>query len=358
MKKHITKILLIFLIVLGISGCGNSSGSAAEIILVTDTGGVNDKSFNQGTWEGVQKISSELGIKSEYIESKSEADLVGNLKKAAEKANIVVCAGFLFEGPVSEVAPQYPDDKFIIIDGQPKDENDNPIEIANVYSYFFNELEAGYLVGYIAGKTTQTNKVGFIGGLEIPAVQNFGWGYVQGVQKANPNASVEYIYTNSFTDVTKGKQTALSMNASGVDIIFTAAGAVNTGAVEAAKEIVASGKNLEIIGVDRDMYDDGIYIDANGTEKSVVLTSAMKKTGNAAYEAIKAIKNGETMQAVTTFNVASGNVGMPDNNPNIKDQTVINEANEALQSALANNELKLNANDIAQILTITINGKY
>ena len=358
MKKQLGKIILILLIVLGISGCGNTSSSATDVILVTDTGGVNDKSFNQGTWEGIQKISSELGLNAEYIESKSEADLVGNLKKAAEKASVVVCAGFLFEGPISEVAPQYANNQFIIIDGQPKDENDNPIEIENVYSYFFNELEAGFLVGYIAGKSTETNKVGFIGGLEIPAVQNFGWGFIQGVQKANPNASVEYIYTNSFTDVTKGKQTALSMSASGADIIFTAAGAVNTGAIEAAKEIVASGKNLEIIGVDRDMYEDGLYTDANGEEKSVVLTSAMKKTGNAAYDAIKAIKNGEAIEAVTTFNVASGKVGIPDVNPNITDQTIIKEANEALQNALSNNELKENVEEISSVITITINGKY
>ena len=106
------------------------------------------------------------------------------------------------------------------------------------------------------------------------------------------------------------------------------------------------------------MYEDGLYTDANGEEKSVVLTSAMKKTGNAAYDAIKAIKNGEAIEAVTTFNVASGKVGIPDVNPNITDQTIIKEANEALQNALSNNELKENVEEISSVITITINGKY
>lgn len=360
MKKFLS-ILSIFLVIIGISGCGSSQSKDAcsakepEVILVTDQGGINDKSFNQGTWEGLQEACSTLGIGANYIQSKSDQELEGNLREAAQKAPIVVASGFTFEKAVGKVAQEFPDTNFIIIDGQPTNENGDPLTLPNVFAYFFNETEAGYLVGYIAGKETKSNKLGFVGGLEIPPVQQFGWGFLQGIQAANPKATVTYEYTSSFTDTTKGKNTANAMIADGVDIIFTAAGGVNNGVVEAAIDSTTSGSQVQVIGVDRDMYEDGVF----GNGESVILTSAVKNTGKAALSAVETLKKGEKPQSVNHLTVADGFVGLPENNPNLADnQALIDEAKNSLQQVLSANNLQTTKDGVKSILTIKVNGKY
>lgn len=357
--KKLVSILSVFLLIFGLSGCGSSSNDACsagevEAVLVTDTGGVNDKSFNQGTWEGLQDACSELGIGASYIETQSEADLEGNLRQAAQQAPIVVASGFLFEKAIGKIAQEFPDTNFVIIDGQPTDENGNPLELDNVNAYFFNEEEAGYLVGYIAAKTSETKKIGFIGGLEIPSVQKFGWGYVQGAQAADPNVEVAYEYTNSFSDTAKGKTTAKTMFAAGCDVIFTAAGGVNNGAVEAAIEETSTNPNVKIIGVDRDMYEDGIY---GASNESVILTSAIKKTGKVALDAVKGIKAGEDLPAVSNLSVVDGYVGLPETNPNLEGQEdLIKEAQASLEQTLNGDGVKSTKDEVVSTVTIKING--
>lgn len=362
--KKIISIISVFLLIIGISGCGantNKKGACGagdpQVVMVTDTGGIEDKSFNQGTWEGIQQACSDLGVGGTYIQTTNESELEGNLRRAAQEGKIVVAVGFSFEKVIAKVAQEFPDVKFVAIDAQPTDEAGNPITLPNVYSYFFKEAEAGYLVGYIAGKKTKTNHVGFVGGIKNPAVQHFGYGYIQGVQAANPNAIVEYQYADSFTDVSKGTQIANSMIASGTDIIFTAGGAVNNGVIEASITQTKSNPSqpISVIGVDRDMYQDGVY----DGDKSVILTSAVKNTGKAAFSAIKTLKDGQTPPNVSYLNFNDGYVGLPKENPNLdNDQTIIEDAKVSLHQAVSDGDLATDQNAIANIITITINGDY
>ena len=362
--KKIIGIFSVFLLIIGISGCGaNTNKKAAcgagdpQVVMVTDTGGIDDKSFNQGTWEGIQQACSELGVGGTYIQSTNESEMEGNLRRAAQEGKIVVAVGFSFEKVIAKVAKEFPDVKFVAIDCQPTDEAGNPVSLPNVFSYFFKEAEAGYLVGYIAGKKTATNHVGYVGGIKNPPVQQFGYGFIQGVQAANPNAIVEYQYADSFTDVNKGQQIANSMIASGADIIFTAAGGVNNGVVEAAITQTKSNPSqpISVIGVDRDMYQDGVY----DGDKSVILTSAVKNTGKAAFSAIQTLKDGQTPPSVSYLNVNDGYVGLPDNNPNLaNDKSLINDARVSLQHAIDTSSLATDKDAVASNITITINGDY
>ena len=362
--KKIIGIFSVFLLIIGISGCGantNKKGACGagdpQVVMVTDTGGVDDKSFNQGTWEGIQQACSELGVGGTYIQSTNESEMEGNLRRAAQEGKIVVAVGFSFEKVIAKVAKEFPDVKFVAIDCQPTDEAGNPVSLPNVFSYFFKEAEAGYLVGYIAGKKTAANHVGYVGGIKNPPVQQFGYGFIQGVQAANPNAIVEYQYADSFTDVNKGQQIANSMIASGADIIFTAAGGVNNGVVEAAITQTKSNPSqpISVIGVDRDMYQDGVY----DGDKSVILTSAVKNTGKAAFSAIQTLKDGQTPPSVSYLNVNDGYVGLPDNNPNLaNDKSLINDARVSLQHAIDTSSLATDKDAVASNITITINGDY
>ena len=366
--KKLLSLLSVFVLVFAISGCGSNSeetadacaGDTSKVVMVTDAGGVNDKSFNQGTWEGIQRSCSELGITASYIESKSEADFDSNLTTAASQAEIVVASGFLFESAIAKIAVEYPEVQFILIDATPKNESGEEVVLPNVFSYFFNEAEAGYLVGYLAGETTTSNKIGFVGGLKIPPVEQFGLGFLQGVQASNPEAEVEYIYTNSFTDVTLGQQTANTMIAQGVDTLFTVAGGLNDGVVRAAIDSTNSGTKIDVIGVDRDMYADGLYTDsASGEEKSVILTSAVKYTGEASFTAIKTINEGGKPEAVNKLDFKSGAVGIPEENPNLVDKPeAIEAAKESLNLMLDNNTLLKTREEVQKILKIRVNGDY
>lgn len=308
--------------------CANDN---IKVGVVTDTGGINDKSFNQGTWEGVQDFCSETGIGATAVESKAETDYVSNIKNASEQdgVEIVVAVGETLQKATYEVAKDHEDISYILIDGIPTDAQDKTHELDNVKSYLFNEQEAGYLVGYIAGKLTETNKVGFVGGMEIAPVQRFGWGYVQGLYEANPDVEVDYQYSGTFSDPTKGNQIAEGMYSSGADIIFTAAGGVNDGILNSAKARVNSGESVWVIGVDRDMYEDGLY----DGENSVVLTSAVKQVGQAAKQGLESYFNDSFEAGVEILGFKEAGVGIPEENPNIEDASVIADAQEALENA-------------------------
>ncbi len=348
MKKVLSLIVAMVLVLAGCSSGSDDSGQA--IGFVTDTGGINDKSFNQGTWEGIESYATENDVKTSYIETKDPSQYETNLSAQAQKSDVVVAAGFTFASPVYNVAKANPDTDFVLIDAEPTDENDEVQELDNVHSYMFNEQEAGFLAGYVAGKQTKTDKVGFIGGIQSPPVQKFGYGYIEGVQAANDKATVEYNYTGSFEDVALGKTTASTMYSKGVDIIFGAAGGVNAGIVEATKDEIKSGNEAWMIGVDRDAYEDGIYEEG----KSLMLTSAVKNVGNAAVEGLTAHYNGEFAAGTTTLGYKEDGVGLPAENPNLTDD-VVKEAEDALTKA---GEISATKEDLDKKLEIKVNGEY
>lgn len=338
--RKVISVLTIGILIL--SGCavsdggyeyaGACDGADPVIGFVTDAGGVNDKSFNQGTWEGIEKYCANNAVGATYIETTDSTQQKSNLDLVAETDGIevVVASGYVFANDIYSSASMHPDIDYILIDAEPTNPETGEVEpLDNVASYYFNEQEAGFLVGYVAGSVTNSNRVGFIGGLEIPPVQRFGYGYVQGVNAANPQATIDYQYTGTFDDATAGNTTAQTMIGQGTDIIFVSSGATNDGVIKAAIDNTVSGHPVSIIGVDRDMYDEGLYTNAEGQPSSVILTSAVKVVGEAAIDGLTSHFNGNFKGgSVTTLGYAEGGVGMPEVNPNVSEEVIQSSVDE------------------------------
>lgn len=366
MKKifGITIIGLIFL-----AGC-SSDGSAdpcaqydSKIGMVTDEGGVNDESFNQGTWEGIEGYCTDNEVGATLIESQEESEYTNNLEQLAKANEVVVAAGVYFDQPVYTVAQEYPDTKFILIDGVPEDKDNNEQELDNVAAYQFDETQAGYLAGYIAASVSETGRIGYIGGEEIEPVQRYGYGYIMGAQAVNPNIIIDYTYSGTFSDAAIGKTTADTMYNKGDDIIFTVAGGTNAGIVDSAITSTENGDPVQVIGVDVDMYDQGLYQDDDGIEQSVILTSSLKNVGTVAYDGIEAALTGTFKGGNNIVGLDDGALGLPETNPNLDSDypNLINDAEDSLNENYSEiGSLPQTAEELdGEILdTVTIEGNY
>lgn len=307
---------------------GGAEKSDLKVGMVTDAGTIDDKSFNQGTWEGILQAAEEYGIDEKYLKpaGTTEADYLkemGNLYDAGYK--FIVTPGFKFETAVFQAQSKYKDAKFVILDGNPHSGDYNPVVADNTVAVFFAEHESGFLAGVAAAVQLKEGDAGFIGGMEIPAVQKFNWGFQQGVAYANENLGTNIsikpenvIYQGSFDNAAAGGQIAAQMFDRGVKVIFAAAGGVGVGAINEAKTRVQGGEEVWMVGVDVDQYADGIY----EGEKSVILTSAMKKLNQVSIDMIKAEIDGEFPGGQTlTFDVKNDGVGLPEENPNLSEET-------------------------------------
>ncbi|MDU5110822.1 MAG: BMP family ABC transporter substrate-binding protein [Clostridium sp.] len=355
MKKKRIALALSALMLTGLVGCGNSSTSGTDKLkvgMVTDSGTIDDKSFNQGTWEGISKAKDELNVDANYLKpvGTTEADYmkeIGNLYDTDYK--FIVTPGFKFETAIFQAQDKYSDAKFIIIDGSPnngKTGNERVEKLGeNTVSVYFAEEEAGFLAGVAASVELKTGDLGFIGGMEIPSVQKFNWGFQQGVKYANENLGTNMslkaeniVYQGTFDDVAAGQQLAATMYDNGVRAIFTAAGGVGVGSINEAKTRAAAGKEAWIIGVDSDQYADGLM--ENG--KSIILTSSIKKIDNATYDIIKDELNGNFPGGKTlTFNAKNDGIGLPKENPNLSAET-ISKVDE-VYNKIKNDEIKVSA---------------
>ena len=236
---------------------------------------------------------------------------------------IVVTPGYKFETAVNKAAGDHKDAAFILIDGQTHTAADPNtfVKHDNVVCVFFSEQEAGFLAGISAALSTKTGKLGFVGGMEIPPVQRYGFGYKAGVDYANKNLGtkaqiIQYVYQGSFDNVSAGQTLAAGMYDQGADIIFHAAGGVGVGVFNEAKQRAANGKPIWVIGVDVDQYNDGVYDKTNN--KSVTLTSAMKGIDVAAYDYIDAKLNNKFPGGqIITLSLKENGVGIPVQNPNL-----------------------------------------
>lgn len=329
MKKLLSLVLAIVLVGAVLAGCGPKAGSGFKVGMVTDSGTIDDKSFNQGTWEGVLKAGKDFGLDTKYLKptGTTEADYlkeIGNLYDAGYK--FVVCPGFKFSTAIYQAQNKYADGKFVIIDAAPDDGKGNAVVGKNTVAVFFAEHESGFIAGVAAALQLKTGDFGFIGGMEIPAVQKYNWGFQQGVAYANKNFGTtvtmkaeNVVYQGSFDNVAAGQQIAASMYDKGVNCIFAAAGGVGVGAINEAKARAKAGKPVWIVGVDVDQYADGVY---DGT-KSAILTSAMKKIDQATYDIIKNETEGKFPGGQTlTFDSKNDGIGIPATNPNLNDDTV------------------------------------
>jgi basic membrane protein A len=281
----------------GSTTAAEPAGKPIKVGLVTDIGGLNDRSFNTLANAGLQKAKGDLGIQGRVITSKSNADYVPNLSRLAQQRyDLVIAVGFLMQDATETVAKKFPDQKIAIIDVSQQGMKSKP---ANVLGLLFKEQEAGYLVGTLAGLYAKDNNittVSSVGGQKIPPVDHYIAGYQAGAKAANSSIKTLNGYSQDFVDQAKCKELALGQIQRGSKVVFQVAGQCGLGALDAAKQ-----EQAQAIGVDADQSYLGTHI----------ITSAMKKVDVAVYDAIKAAQGG-TFQAGTdrVFDIKNNGVGI------------------------------------------------
>lgn len=305
---------LVCALALALSACGSSASSSSsstsssgggsattakssfKLGVVTDVGGLNDHGFNHLAYEGMLEAEKQLGIKGQVLPSNSSSDYVPNLTSLAREGyNLVIATGFNFETPLSQVAKEFPDTKFAIIDDTAADIKGN---LKNVEGLTFESQQAGYLVGYLSGlvaKAKGYKTISSVSGEDYPSVTSYVAGYQQGAKAADPGISTPNAFSDDFADQSKCQTIAQNQISAGSKIIFQVAGGCGLGALEAAKKAGLYG-----IGVDADQSFLGSYI----------LTSAEKKVDQAVLDATKAAMTGKFKGGTDlTFSLANSGVG-------------------------------------------------
>jgi basic membrane protein A and related proteins len=274
----------------------------ANPAVIFDLGGKFDRSFNQASFEGAERFKAETGIAYREFELQSDAQREQALRRFAEQGhNPIVVAGFSYESAMKTVAAEFPDTQFAIIDAV--------VDLPNVRSVIFSEHEGSYLVGMLAAMASQTGKVGFVGGMDIPLIRKFACGYVQGVKAANPDAEVFQNMTGTtgaaWNDPVKGGELTKSQIDRGADVVYHAAGGTGVGVLQAA--------------ADADKLGIGVDSNQNHLHPGHVLTSMLKRVDNATYDAMMDVHTGEWTSGVQVMGLAEDGVGY-----------AVDENNEAL----------------------------
>lgn len=287
----ILKFFLLLLSFLFLSPFSSAFAEEIRVALILDKGGRDDKSFNAAAFEGVTKAKKELGITYKYVEAMDDAAIETTMRSFAQKKfDLIIGVGFAMTDGVKKVSAQFPNLKFALVDAEVKQ--------PNVRSLLFEEHEGSFLVGYIAGLTSKSGKVGFIGGMDVPLIRRFQLGFDAGVKKANPKATVMSNYIGvtgeAWNNPAKAKELALSQINQGVDIVFGAAGASNYGVFDAVEE-----KNKLAIGVDSNQ---------NWVKPGKILTSMLKRVDVAVFNVIKEVKDGIFKGGVERFGLQNQGV--------------------------------------------------
>lgn len=317
MRKKVMAAVLTAAMVASVSAMPQMVAAADDefkIGLITDVGGVNDGSFNQSAWEGLEKAGEELGVEVNYLESATDADYQPNMETFVdEDYDLIISVGYMLADATREAAEANPDTKFAIID-------DSSIDLPNVTSLMFKAEQASYLVGYVAGLTTKTNNIGFVVGMTNETMNQFGYGYCAGAIDANPDITVQQFNANSFADSATGKTMANTAITNGADIVFQAAGAIGLGVIEACQEA-----GVYAIGVDSDQ---------SSIAPKTVLTSAMKRVDNAVYDAVQELIDDKLEGGVQTFDLAAGGVDIAPSQDLISDDVIkaVDEVKEKIIS--------------------------
>ncbi|MBE6022459.1 MAG: BMP family ABC transporter substrate-binding protein [Cellulosilyticum sp.] len=356
MRKKFIAIALTSLLAMSLLvGCGNTASNNnnsnsteatsskyekidtdLKVGMSTDAGTIDDRSFNQSTWEGISGSVENA----KYLQPSGQTDAdylesIGNLYDAGYK--FIILPGFKFERAMGTAQYKYPDAKFVILDGAPVNEAGEVDIATNSVGISFAEQESSFIAGVAAAVQIKEGDFGFIGGMASPAVQRFNLGFQQGIKYANENLGTNItlkeenvVYQGAFDDKAGGQQVAAQMYDRGVKVIFTAAGGTGMGAIAEAKSRAANGDtSVYVIGVDVDQYADGVYDQA--TNASVILTSALKNIDQAAIDMINAEVAGQFPggQALV-LSVVNNGVGIPAENPNLSEDTM-NQVNTVIQ---------------------------
>ena len=296
MRRTIVLTVCVLLIFSLAVACRPKEETKFRVGFVTDTGGIDDKSFNTNQWDGVQRAAEELGIEAQFIQSDEATQYEPNLTEFASQGyDLIIAAGFFLGGDLAKVAAQYPDTKFSIVDytypdpfGVPEGVVGNSECIPNVMGQVFKTDQAAFLAGYLAAGMTKTGKLGYFGGAKIPTVTIFGVGFQAGMERYNQvhgtsveligwdNGTGEGLFTGDFGDLTKGKEATESLFDEGADIFIPVGGLIGSPGFAVARERGGYG-----VWVDTDGY-----YSVPGTE-DVILTSVMKKMDNSCYAVIE-----------------------------------------------------------------------
>ena len=301
-----------------LAGCGGGSGSTdggeapaadanIKVEMVTDTGGVNDQSFNQLAWAGMQQLNADNGWEVSYYESKQDSDFATNLDKAVDDGCAIVWGiGFAMSDAVNEAAEANPDVLFGSIEGT------NTSGAENLIAVQFKSQEPSFAVGYIAARMSEKGKVGFVGGATGETIAAFEFGYKAGIDYANAEQGTSVVcqaqYAESFTDAAKGKSIAQKMISDGCDVLFHAAGGTGVGMLEACNEA-----GVWSIGVDADQA-------AVFPDYTTIIASALKRTDNAIVQISNGLMDGSVKGGETIVLGASDDaVGLADTHDKLPD---------------------------------------
>jgi basic membrane protein A len=276
---------------------GKKQGAGRRVGLVFDVGGKNDKSFNEAAWRGLQRARDELGVDVQYIEPTEGADRESALRTlAARKIDLVIGVGFIFGPDLERLARQFPDVRFAGVDYSP---SEGVGTLPNLVGLRFREQEGSFLVGAVAGLTTRSKIVGFVGGMKIPLIRKFEAGYEAGVRHVCPKCRVVSAYAGTepkaFADPSLGEVLAAEQYSQGADIIFHAAGKTGDGVFAAARE-----REARAIGVDSDQFD---------AAPCCIVTSMIKRVDVAVIDVIKEIIAGKFKGGLVELGLAEHGVG-------------------------------------------------
>jgi basic membrane protein A len=302
MRKALILTVCLLMVLPLVAACRPKAATAFRVGYVTDTGGIDDKSFNTTQWKGIQRAVEELDVEAQFIQSDEATQYEPNLTEfASQEYDLIFASGFFLGGDLAKVAAQYPDLKFSIVDytypdpfGVPEGIVGHGECIPNVMGQIFKTDQAAFLAGYLAAGMTKTGKVGYFGGAKIPTVTIFGVGFQAGIEYYNQvhgtsveligwdNATGEGLFTGDFADLTKGKEATESLFDEGADIFMGVGGLIGSPGFDVARERGGYG-----VWVDVDAYD--LLPEA----RDVLLTSVMKNMDTSCYEVIKATMDGE-----------------------------------------------------------------
>lgn len=338
---------------------------ALTVGLVTDVGGRGDTSFNDSALRGLEAWAADqrfvdgkyvalsaderkaavpeelaariapVAVKPLVVQSKAQEDYQPNLQLLVDQgADLTVGVGFMLENSVETVARQNPGSKFLLIDSPIMDAKGAPVSLPNVRTVVFREEEGSFLVGALAGLVAK-EKLGFVGGMEIPLIKKFEAGYRAGVQTTNPKAQVLVQYTGSFDNVAAGKQAAQDLIAKGCEVIFHAAGSDGNGAIQAVKEARAAGKAVYAIGVDSDQ---------SHLAPDAVLTSMVKRVDLAVYQATADLKAGAFSAGDQVMGLKEGGVSYAPVKLALPELAALLAKVEALKAKIVAGEVKVPSN--------------
>ncbi|WP_010093327.1 BMP family lipoprotein [Ornithinibacillus scapharcae] len=307
----------------------SEESSDFSVGMVTDIGGVDDKSFNQSAWEGIKAFGEQNGMTQgngfDYAQSNDKADYVPNLTRLVrDEYDLIFGIGFELKEDLQAIAEQYSDTNFALVD--------DIVEAPNAVSITFKEHQGSFLVGVAAALKTETNKLGFVGGIDSPLINKFEAGFIAGAKSVNPDIEVEVQYAESFGDPAKGKTIAASMYDSGIDVIYHASGGTGNGVFNQAKDIKQNDPDRQIwvIGVDRDQHDEGQIGDHN-----VTLTSMIKRVDVAVEEVSTMALNGEFPGGEKLeFGIEEDGIGFATTNEEAMTEEIVGTVNEYLDKIL------------------------